>query len=397
MTHYLIIGNGVAGTTAAEAIRQQDPTGPITQVTEEALPFYYRIRLPEFVAGEISEERLLAKKPAWYGEQRITLLTGTRVTGIDPQAKTATSDAGETLSYDRLLLATGSHSFVPPIPGAGRAGIFTLRDIGDARAIRAYAAGAARVVVIGGGLLGLETGQALAKLGKEVTVVEFFPRLLPRQLDDEGATRLKEIMERQLGFSFRLAARTREIVGQEAVAGVALEGGETLACDMVIVSAGVRPNLELAVSLGLQLNKGIRVNERMETSLPDIFAAGDVAEFGGLPPAGIWPTAMQQGRVAGIAMAGGQAVYTGTTPVNKLKVVGVELAAVGEIDADHRHEARVFATATTYRKIVIDQNRIIGCILLGDTSDYGRLTKAISEQTELHLLDQGLLQATGAG
>jgi nitrite reductase (NADH) large subunit len=390
MINYLLIGNGVAGTTAAEWIRLGDQAGAITMVTAEDLPFYYRIRLPEFVAGEVTEERLLAKKPEWYREQRITLLTACRVRTIDPQQKAVTIATGQTLPYDRLLLATGSHSFVPPIPGADLHGVFTLRDIADARAMRVHAASAQRVVVIGGGLLGLETGQALRKLGKEVVVVEFFPRLLPRQLDDAGASRLQEIMEQELGFSFRLAARTREIVGEGRVTGVALEGGETLACDMVIISAGVRPNLELAAATGLLHDKGIWVNERMETSMPDIFAAGDVAEFGGQPPAGIWPAAMQQGKVAGQAMAGGMATYGGTTMANKLKVAGIDLAAAGDIDADHVHEARITATATTYRKIVIAQNRIIGCILLGDTADYGRLTKAITAKTELHLLDPGL-------
>lgn len=391
MTNYLIIGNGVAGTTAAETIRARDQAGTITLIAVEDLPFYFRIRLPEFVAGEIGEERLLAKKTEWYGEQRITLLTACPVTGIDPRLRTVTTPRGK-ISYDRLLLATGSRPFVPAIPGAGLAGVFTLRDIADARSIRAYAATAQRVVVIGGGLLGLESGHALRKLGKEVTVVEALPRLLPRQLDGEGARRLQGIMERELGFSFRVSARTEAIAGTERVTAVALAGGETLPCDMVIISAGVRANLELAIAAGLRHDKGIWVNERMETSMPGIFAAGDVAEFGGQPPFGIWPAAMQQGKVAGQVMAGGVACYGGTTMANRLKVAGIDLAAVGDIDADHHHEARVTATASSYRKIVIDQNRIIGCILLGNTSDYGRLTKAISEKHELHQLDPGLTQ-----
>ncbi len=392
MTNYLVIGNGVAGTTAAEQIRLQDRTGTITLITEEDLPFYYRIRLPEFISGEVSEERLLAKRPEWYREQRITLLTQCRASGLDPHTRTVTTATGKSLTYDRLLLATGSHSFVPPIAGAELPGVFTLRDIADARAMRAHAAIAQRVVVIGGGLLGLETGQALRKLGKEVMVVEFLPRLLPRQLDAAGAAILQEIMVRDLGFSFRIAARTSAITGAERVSGVALAGGETLPCDMVIVAAGVRPNLELAVAAGVTVDKGICVNERMETSMAGIFAAGDVAEFAGQPPSGIWPTAQQQGKVAGLAMAGGVASYGGTTMANKLKVVGVDLAAVGDIDADHCHEAKVTATATTYRKIVMDDKRIIGCILLGNTADYGKLTNAIGERIELHLLDPGLLQ-----
>lgn len=383
MIRYLIIGNGVAGTTAAEFIRKQDQTGMITMITEEDLPFYYRIRLPEFVAGQISEEQLVAKKPAWYREQGISLLSSRRVNAIDPQKKTVHTAQDGDLPYDRLLLATGSHSFVPPIPGANQAGVFTLRGISDARAIRAYATQVKQVVVIGGGLLGLETGQALRTLGKPVTVVEFLPRLLPRQLDDEGASRLKQIMETRLGFSFRLAAKSMEITGEEGVTGVVLESGEVLPCEMVILSAGVRANLDLAKAAGIGHDRGILVNERLESNSPDIFAAGDVAEFGGQAPSGIWPAARQQGEIAGINMAGGAAVYTGTTMANLLKVAGIDLAAAGNIDADNHYQAQIQATDSTYRKIVTDHNKIIGCILLGDTKDYGRLTKAITEKADL--------------
>lgn len=393
MNHYLIIGNGVAGTTAAEAIRQKDQTGSIAIITEEDLPFYFRIRLPEYLSGDVTEDRLIAKKPQWYSDHTIDLIPQSQVTAVDSNERVVTTNNGKTFSYDRLLIATGSHSFVPPITGSALPGVFTLRNIADARAIKEHAAKTNRVVVIGGGLLGLETGQALRKLGKEVTVVEFFPRLLPRQLDDEGAARLKKIMETQLGFSFRLGARTKEITGTESASGVVLEDGETLPCEMVIISAGVRPNLDLAVSLGLTHDKGIVVNERMETSIEAIYAAGDVAEFGGQPPSGIWPTAMKQGEVAGIAMAGGTATYNGTIMANKLKVVGIDLAAIGDIDADYRYESRITATDNTYRKIVIDQDRIIGCILLGDTADYGKLNRAINDKTELHLLDQQLVIA----
>ncbi|MBN1106291.1 MAG: NAD(P)/FAD-dependent oxidoreductase, partial [Deltaproteobacteria bacterium] len=283
--------------------------------------------------------------------------------------------------YDVLLVAAGSHSFVPPIKGSDRKGVFALRSLEDARDIAAWAKGLEDVILIGGGLLGLEAGNALRKLGKKVTVVEFFPRLLPRQLDVDGAKRLQAIME-GMGFSFRLGAKTEEITGKDHVEQVRLEGGETLSAKMVIISAGVRPNLEIAEALGLEKDKGIKVNEHLQTNKPDIYAAGDVAEFQGIPY-GIWPAAMEQGKVAGITMAGGDAVYGGTTMANTLKVVGIDLASAGNIDADNEMESRVFQDDKVYKKIVMDDNRIVGCIMLGDTAGFNKVTKMMAEKQDV--------------
>jgi len=389
MQTYLIIGNGVAGTTAAEAIRQHDSKGKITVFSEENLPFYHRLRLNEFIAGTIDEEKLVAKKSAWYEEQAITLLTGRRVTAVDPTQKTLNIAGLPPFAFDRLLLATGSHSFVPPIAGANLPGVFTLRTIADARAIAAHAQKTREVVLIGGGLLGLETGNALRRLGKQVTVVEFFPRLLPRQLDNKGAKRLQGILE-AMGFSFRLETSSREIQGKGMTQEVLLEGGETLPAQMVIVSAGVRPNLDLAKGLGLACDKGISVNDRFETSLPGIYAAGDVAEHRGTLY-GIWPAAMQQGKIAGSNMAGGDALYTGSTMSTVLKVAGIEVAAAGNIDAESRFEAKVVSSESSYRKLVIDDNRIIGCIMVGDTRNFSTITRHIAEKSDIGAIKQSLL------
>ncbi|MBU0729296.1 MAG: FAD-dependent oxidoreductase [Proteobacteria bacterium] len=382
MVDYLIIGSGVAGLTAAEEIRKQDQKGSITIISEEDLPFYYRIRLNDFIAGEIPEEKLVAKNQAWYDEQKIIILTETRVIGADPETRTVFTDDNQEISYKRLLIATGSHSFVPPIPGTDLEGVFALRDISDARAIAHFADNITNAVIIGGGLLGLETGDALARLGKIITVVEFSPRLLPRQLDGPGASLLQGFFEKS-GFSFRLDARTREINGTKSVTGVTLESGETLEAQMVIISAGVRPNMELAAPLGLKTDKGIQINQYMETSVNDIYAAGDVCQFQEIPPYGIWPAASQQGRIAGANMAGDKLAYSGTTISTKLKVAGIDLASAGEIDPENKFDCRIDSQADRYKKIVIDQNRIIGCILLGDTKKFTKYTKAITEKTEL--------------
>ncbi|MCG6878178.1 MAG: FAD-dependent oxidoreductase [Deltaproteobacteria bacterium] len=381
MTDYLIVGNGAAGTHAAETIRKEDGNGRITMVTDEDLPFYYRIRLNELISGDVTEADLLAKKKEWYGDQHIDLRTSTRVEAGDAKKKTLITADGQTLAYDELLLATGSHSFIPPIKGSDKKGVFSLRSVQDARDISSWAETVETVVLIGGGLLGLETGNGLRKSGKQVTVVEFFPRLLPRQLDVDGAGRLQQIME-EMGFSFRLGAKTQEIRGADAVAEVLLEGDEKLPADMVVVSAGVRPNMELAEPLGLNHDKGIQVNERLETNQPHIYAAGDAAEFQGMPY-GIWPAAMEQGKIAGTNMAGGDLTYDGTTMANTLKVVGVDLASAGNIDVENELDSRILSNEKVYKKIVLQNDRILGCIMLGDTRGFNEVTKAMSYRVDV--------------
>jgi len=220
-------------------------------------------------------------------------------------------------------------------------------------------------------------------------VVEFFPRLLPRQLDVDGAQRLQKVMEK-MGFSFRLGARTQEISGNDQVTGVLLEGGESIPSKMVIISAGVRPNLELAEPLGLENDKGIKVDEYLRTNQADIYAAGDVAEFRGMPY-GIWPAAMEQGQIAGTNMGGGNLVYKGTTMANSLKVAGVDLASAGNIDAENEKESRVFTDDKVYKKIVMENNQIVGCIMLGDTKNFNKITKAMSGKKDISLVKDQLL------
>jgi len=389
MRNYLIIGNGVAGTTAAENIRKQDGDGKITIMTDEDLPFYYRIRLNEYLAGEITEKDLISKSEQWYKDNNIVLKLGERIVKAESSEKIVLSEKNQKNSYDRLLIATGSHSFIPPIKGSEKNGVFALRTIQDVNDISAWASNIEEVVLIGGGLLGLEAGNALRKLGKKVMVVEFFPRLLPRQLDVDGAKRLQNTME-GMGFSFRLGAKTQEIMGDDKVESVLLEGGEKLTAEMVIISAGVRPNMELADSLGLDHEKGIKVDEYLKTNKPDIYAAGDVAEFKGIPY-GIWPAAMEQGKIAGTNMAGGDMVYKGTTMANTLKVVGIDLASAGDIDAENKLESKTVMDEKIYKKIVLENDQIIGCIMLGDTKGFNKVTKAMSENQKFSQVEQLIL------
>jgi len=386
---HLIIGNGVAGTTAAFEIRKTDPSAAIRIVTEEPYPYYSRIRLPEFLAGGVDEQGLLIKKPPWYEENRITLSLNTRVTAIDLLARKVITSAGEALPYDRLLVATGAKCFVPPIAGADKQGVFTLRGLEDARKIRDYAQNSAgNILLVGGGVLGLEAGYSLMKAGCRITFVEFFPRLLPRQLDEQGAKILQQKME-SMGFVFHLGARSKEISGKDAADALVLEDATRIACNMIIISAGIRNNLELLENHGATIDKGVVVNDRMETGLPDVFAAGDLVQHRGICY-GIWPAAEEQGQTAGINMAGGKAEYSGTLMSNTLKVAGIDVFSAGDIDADGKKEAVITSDKEdfVFKKVVFENNRIIGAILLGDITNRLKVMKAIENRIDISQIKQ---------
>jgi nitrite reductase (NADH) large subunit len=380
---YLIIGNGVAGTTAAANIRKLDSEGSITILTDEALPFYSRIRLIEHLAKEVDDQGLVIFRSEWYESHDIVLHLNTTATDIRKDEKQVVTSNDEVFDYDRLLIATGGFSFVPPIQGADKPGVFTLRNLQDSQRILQYAENARNVLLIGGGVLGLEAGNSLRKTGHTVTVVEFFPRLLPRQMDPAGAEVLREQME-SMGFTFHLDARSKQILGDERVTGLLLEDGTEINADLIIVSAGVRPMADLAIKLGLEIHKGLVVNDKMETRIPDVYAAGDLIEHRERFY-GIWHAAQKQGEVAGINMTGGDAVYEGTTISNVLKVVGIDLATAGDIDAEGRLESIVFRDKDSYiyKKLVIKDDVLTGCILYGDITGYQRFLKAISGQKDI--------------
>ena len=393
MTTYLIIGNGVAGNAAAENIRKHDPEGKIVVFSRESRPFYSVPALPSFLAGDKAADQIILHHQSWYDQHRIDLYLDTRVTQIDAAQKFVETDKGERFPFDKLLLATGGNSFVPPMQGADSPGVFTLRTLADADRIKKAAASAKTVVLIGGGLLGLEAGNGLRKMGLKVLVVEFFPRLLPRQMDAAGAAILARQME-DMGFTFHLGAKTREIApGPEGLT-VNLESGEKLKGDLVLISAGVRPDLSLAQALGLNIDKGVKVDDSMKTSRDGIYAAGDLIEHRGRFY-GIWPAAMEQGAVAGAAMAGQAATYEGTLPSNVLKVVGIDLVAAGDIDADGKLKAVVHTDSAkkTYRKLVIQDNLLVGAILLGDIRGSAEIQAAIKKKLDLSPLKDELVQA----
>lgn len=392
MKRYLIIGNGVAGARAAVRIREKDLEGEIHIFTGEAYPFYYRVRFPEMVAGEVTIKEITIHTKEFYQGKNISLHLEESIIQVHPEKKEVLSKKGHTYSYDFLLVATGGNAFVPPIQGNEKKGVFTLRTMKDAIEMKAYSEGIRQAILIGGGLVGLETGGALLKRGIKVAVIEQNPRILPRQMDPEGAQILQAKME-SMGFSFFLNGQSEAILGKEKVEGVRLKDGRVVEGQMAIISAGVRPNIQLAKEMGLEVKNGILVNDRLETKTEGIFAAGDVAEHRGRVY-GIWPAAQKQGEIAGTNMAGGNESYGGTVISNTLKVVGIDLTATGEIDAEGKLECVVRSDREkcSYCKVTFKEDKIVGCILLGETKGRTELLNAIEKEANLKDLKSSILK-----
>lgn len=392
MRRYLIIGNGVAGARAAVKIREADQKGEIHIFTEEAYPFYYRVRFPEYVAGEVTIQNLTIHTKEWYQGKEIAIHLEEGITEVNTQRKEVASLKGKTYAYDVLLMATGGNAFVPPIKGTEKKGVFTLRLMKDAIGMKEFSGGVRQAILVGGGLVGLETGGALLRRGIKVAVIEHNPRILPRQMDTEGAKILQGKME-SMGFSFFLNGQSEEIIGKETVEGLHLKDGRTVEGQMVIISAGVKPNIKLAQAMGLETKNGILVNDRLETKTEGLFAAGDVAEHRGRVY-GIWPAAQRQGETAGINMSGGNSLYEGTVVSNTLKVVGIDLTSAGDIDAEGKLECVVKSDLEkcVYCKIVFKENKVVGCILLGEAKAKSEILNAVEEKVDLKQIKDSFLK-----
>jgi len=389
---YLIIGNGVAGARAAVKVREADPEGEIRIFTEEAYPFYYRVRFPEYIAGEVAIQNLTIHNKEFYQNKNILIHLEEPITEVNVQKKEVTGQKGNTYAYDALLMATGGNAFVPPIKGTEKKGVFTLRTMNNAISMKEFSGAVRQAILIGGGLVGLETGGALLRRGIKVAVIEYNPRILPRQMDPEGAKILQKKME-SMGFSFFLNGQSEEILGKETAEGLRLKDGRTVEGQMVIISAGVRPNIKLAQAMGLEIKNGILVSDRLETKMRGIFAAGDVAEHRGRVY-GIWPAAQRQGEIAGVNMSGGNSLYEGTVVSNTLKVVGIELTSAGDIDAEGKLECVVKSDLEKciYGKVAFKENKVVGCILLGEVKAKSEVLNAVEGNIDIKQIKDAFLK-----
>jgi nitrite reductase (NADH) large subunit len=390
----IVVGNGLAGTIFSKTLRELDPKAEIDIFAREKYLYYPRPNLIEFLAGNIPQEKLFAFPEEWYASQKISVHLDRPAIKLHPEAKQLEIDGGKKEKYDALLLANGANSFIPPFAGTEKKGVFALRSLDDSLAIIEWIRDHTQVVVIGGGLLGLEIARAIHSRGVEVVrVAEFFDRLLPRQLDSQGASVLQSQIE-DLGIKIHVGVSTEEIQGQGEVRGLRLKGGEELKANTAIVAAGVRPNLGLAAEAGLRTDKGVMVNDFLQTSGPGIYAAGDNVQHNGRIY-GIIPATFNQARIVALNINGQQREYAGTIPSNTLKVVGLDLTSIGTVNPEagtceeYRKEIK---ERGVYKKIVIQNGRVIGAIWMGTKERVNDINRIIFQQIDIEKWKKQLLE-----
>jgi len=389
----IIVGNGLAGVIAAKTLRDVDKSIEIDIFASERYNYYPRPNLIEFLAGNIPLERLFAFPKKWYEDQKIEVHLENSVTRILPEAKQVEVEEGKKEEYDTLILATGSFPSIPPFKGADKRGVFTLRTLDDVYEIIDYLEDHEKVALIGGGLLGLEIARALKLRGAEVEVVEFFDRLLPRQLDSQGASLLKAQIE-NMGIKVHLGITTEEILGQEAVEGLRFKGGGEIQADMAIVAAGIKPEIGLAKEAGLETDRGVVVDDHLQTSDSHIFAAGDNIQHNGRIW-GIIPASFDQARVAASNIWGQQKRYTDTVPSNTLKVVGLYVTSIGLVNPEEdtfeeiRQEKR---EEGLYKKLVCHDGMIVGAIWMGTKKGVDGIARLITQEVNVEKWKSALLE-----
>jgi len=389
----IVIGNGLAGTISSKTLRELDPKAKIDIYAEEKYLYYPRPNLIEFLADHIPQENLFAFSKEWYENQNIDLHLGEPVRTVDPDSKEIELGSGKRVKYDALLIANGAYSFLPPFKGTEKRGVFTLRTLDDSLALKEWIKDHVNVAIIGGGLLGLEIARALRFRNAEIQVVEFFDRLLPRQLDTQGASVLKAQIEK-MGISVRLGVATEEIIGQDRIRGLRFKGGDELEAEAAVVAAGVRPHIKLAKEAGLATDKGIIVNDQLQTSHPDVFAAGDNIQHKDRIY-GIIPASFNQARTAAFNIAGQERKYEGTIPSNTLKVVGLDVTSIGMVNPEEgtfEEFRKEMKEEGIYKKVVIQDGKVVGAIWMGTKEKINDINRVILQQINVEKWKNSLLE-----
>lgn len=364
MYDYLIIGNGIAGLSATEEIRKKDANAKILIVSAEKPSTYWRTRLSDLISKEFNDDDIYVKKEPWYSERHIDERLQTAVDKLDLDRNVAVLSDGEEIEYAKALLATGAHPFVPPIKNISSDGVFAIRTIDDLMNFKDYVNGKDKVIVIGGGILGLEAAYSAKLLGKKVTVIESFDYLLSRQLDQDLSQKLESTLN-DMGISTYTGKNTSEILSKDGkVIGVKLDDGSTIDADAIMVQAGVRSNVEVAKNSGLEVDRGIIVDDTLQTEKENVFAAGDCAQIGNFT-IGLWTSSQEMGKIAGHNMTGSNECYEKPKPFSTLMIGDTKIFSAGITSGEGIEEISSEKDGNIY-KLFKMSDQYVGGILWGD-------------------------------
>lgn len=387
--NYVIIGNSCAAIGCIEGIRKIDKQNKITVISNEAYHTYGRPLISYWLGGKVSDEKIFYRPQDFYETNLCDLLLNETVNAIDAKAHIIHLASGKTIAFDKLLISTGSRAFVPPIEGLEQVkDCFNFMTYDDAKAINAALKPSSKVLIVGAGLIGLKAAEGIYETTKDITIIDLANHILPSILDEKGSSIVKDFLEDK-GLKFYLNDSVAKFTSHTAT----LKSGEILDFDMVIVAVGVRPNVELAKEAGIEVNRGILINTASQTSIDDIFAAGDCTEGFDLSInqnsiLALLPNAYMQGEAAGITMAGGEKVFDKAIPMNAIGFFGLHMITAGIYDG----EAIVTETANSYKKLVLKDGYLKGFILIGDVlKRAGIYTSMIKEQISLSDVDIDLL------
>jgi NAD(P)H-nitrite reductase large subunit len=405
MAKYVIVGASAAGIGAVEALREVDPTGTISVISEEQCPQYSRPMISDFVCGKADFPKMLCRENDFWQQNNVEAKVGKKATALNLTEKTVALEDGEKIPYEKLLLATGGKPFVPKMEGQDKDGVFTFTTIKDAECLasKISSIGAKSAVVIGAGLIGISVTEALTKIGLKVTVVELQDKILSLILDAKASDMVEAIVKKA-GVNIVTGQSVQKIVGKPgndcAVGGVILTKGETVPCDVVVIAIGVIPRTELVAGTAIKTNRGIVVNNFMQTNVPDVYASGDVAEAydfilnqNRLLP--LWPLAVLEGRIAGYNMAGMKTSYEGGTNMSSLKYFGIPIVSIGLANPKEDPALEVLtkldANRNVYKKLVLKGNVIVGLTLVNCIERVGIMFHLMKNQINVKKFKQTLL------
>lgn len=387
---HLIIGNGAAGVTAAEKIRELNSSDEITIVTAEEVPAYTKPMLPDYIGGKVQREKLFIRDTKSYENKRINLFMGDKAQKVDIKSKKVILKSGAALEYDKLLIAIGGIPFIPPIEGLDGTEYFSVNSLNDAEAIKSKVISDGRALIVGAGLTGIEVAFALKNLGMEVVIVEREERILPLQLDLESSKVFVDMIKKE-GISLMLGKTLSKITGRNGKT-AELTGGQRIDFDMIAITIGTRPCVDIIKESGINYNRGIVVDEYMKTSVEDVYAAGDVAEA--INPLSseyiccyIWPNAMAQGKCAAFGMIGQHQEFSNSAGMfNSVQLRDVAFISMGMVNPNSEGFEILVAHDKDngiYQRLIIKNNIIKGMVLIGDTKAYGLLSGFIRKSVDI--------------